>query len=108
MKATWTGRRAAVALLVVLVVVLGWMVLDGVGATNPVRDGLTGVVSPLQLVFSRAMRPLTDQLDALQRSVDLLGENQALMVEISEPPQPVGSPEGGATGKRGSAPAAEL
>jgi rod shape-determining protein MreC len=78
------GHRSAVALVVVLFVVLVWMVLDGVGAANPIRDSLTGVISPLQLVFSRAVRPLTSQFTGLRRGADLVRENEDLTKQIAE------------------------
>ncbi|MFO7696747.1 MAG: rod shape-determining protein MreC [Anaerolineae bacterium] len=78
------GHRSAVALVVVLFVVLVWMVLDGVGAANPIRDSLTGVISPLQLVFSRAVRPLTSQFAGLRRGADLVRENEDLTKQTAE------------------------
>lgn len=78
------GHRSAVALMVVLLIVLVWLVLDGIGAANPVRDSLTGIISPLQLVFSRAARPLADQLDGLKRGADLARENRELRDEIAD------------------------
>jgi rod shape-determining protein MreC len=79
-----TGHRSAVALVVVLLIVLVLLVLDGIGAANPVRDSLNGVVSPLQLVFSRAISPLTDQLHRLQLGADLVRENRELTNKIAE------------------------
>ncbi|MHB1319338.1 MAG: rod shape-determining protein MreC [Anaerolineae bacterium] len=76
------GHRSAIALMAVLLMVLIWLVLDGVGAANPVRDSLTGVISPLQLVFSRAVSPLVHQLEGLGRGADLLRENRELKNEV--------------------------
>jgi rod shape-determining protein MreC len=78
------GHRAGVALVVVLGIVLTWLVFDSLGATNPIRDSLTGVISPLQLVFSRAASPITDQLAALGRGADLQRETEQLRDEIAD------------------------
>jgi rod shape-determining protein MreC len=68
----------------VLGIVLTWLVFDSLGATNPIRDSLTGVISPLQLVFSRAASPITDQLAALGRGADLQRETEQLRDEIAD------------------------
>jgi rod shape-determining protein MreC len=77
-----SGHRAAIALAVVLAVVLAWLVFDSLGAGNPIRDGFTGVISPLQLVFSRAVSPVMDQLAALGRGAELQREAGHLRDEI--------------------------
>lgn len=78
------GHRSAIALVVVLAMMLVWLLLDGVGAVNPIRDTLTGIVAPLQLVFGRALSPIADQLEALGRGAELQRENQELENQIAE------------------------
>jgi len=78
------GHRSATALVIVLAMMLVWLLLDGVGAVNPIRDTLTGIIAPLQLVFGRALSPVTDQLEALGRGAELQRENQELENQLAE------------------------
>lgn len=68
----------------VLGTVLLWLVLDSTGATNPIRDALTGIVSPLQLVFGRVFDPVTDQLEALRQGAELVRQNRDLRQQLAE------------------------
>lgn len=78
------GHRSAIALVFVLAMMLVWLLLDGIGAVNPIRDTLTGIIAPLQLVFGRALSPVADQLEALGRGAELQRENQELKNQIAE------------------------
>jgi rod shape-determining protein MreC len=72
-----------VLLVVVLVLVFGWLVLDTIGSANPIRDSLTQVISPMQLVVSRAAQPLTNVLGGLGRGAALVRESDELKQEIA-------------------------
>jgi len=77
------GHRTAIAIAIVLTLVLAWPVLDGLGVVNPIRDTLTGLVSPLQLVFTRASAPVEHVLGAMRSSAHLAQENEDLREELS-------------------------
>ncbi len=78
-----TRHRSAVFLVVALAMVLVWLVLDSLGTTNPIRESLTGVIAPLQLVFTRAVSPVLDLVASFRARSDLQQENAELKEQIA-------------------------
>jgi len=75
--------RAVVAILV-LCVILAWLVLDSMGASNPIRDAFSRVVSPVQFAIHRTVSPLSRIGSAARQLRDLKAENEALRRENAE------------------------
>jgi len=78
-----TRHRSAVFLVIALAMVLVWLVLDSLGTTNPIRESLTGVIAPLQLVFTRAASPVLDLAASFRARADLQQENAELKEQIA-------------------------
>jgi len=78
-----TRHRSAVFLVIALAMVLVWLVLDSLGTTNPIRESLTGVIAPLQLVFTRAVSPVLDLVASFRARSDLQQENAELKEQIA-------------------------
>jgi len=78
-----TRHRSAVFLVIALAMVLVWLVLDSLGTTNPIRESLTGVIAPLQLVFTRAASPVLDLAASFRARSDLQQENAELKEQIA-------------------------
>jgi len=78
-----TRHRSAVFLVIALAMVLVWLVLDSLGTTNPIRESLTGVIAPLQLVFTRAASPVLDLVASFRARADLQQENAELKEQIA-------------------------
>jgi len=78
-----TRHRSAVFLVIALAMVLVWLVLDSLGTTNPIRESLTGVIAPLQLVFTRAASPVLDLVASFRARSDLQQENAELKEQIA-------------------------
>jgi len=75
--------RAAVVILV-LSLILAWLVLDILGASNPIRDIFSRVVSPIQFVIGRAVRPLSHLVSTVRHLGGLQSENEVLRRENAE------------------------
>jgi rod shape-determining protein MreC len=77
------SRNRLSAVVVILLVVLAWLVLDRVGASNPLRDAFAQVLTPAQLALSRLGRPLTTLGDRVRHLATLERENQSLRDEVA-------------------------
>lgn len=75
------SRQQAVIVVLFLALVLAWLVLDQVGPTNPVRDSVSQVLSPLQYVMQRIAQPAFQAGRWFGRLRDLQAENDALRAE---------------------------
>lgn len=77
-------RSRALAAILVLSVILAWLVSDQLGATNPIRDTFSRVLSPVQFVLERAVGPVGKVVNGVIHVVRLGAENQALRDENAE------------------------
>ena len=77
-------RSRAVAAILVLSVILAWLVFDQLGATNPIRDTFSRVLSPVQFVLQRAASPVGKVVNGVIHVVRLGAENEALRDENAE------------------------
>lgn len=77
-------RQWSVLTILVLALVLAWLVFDSLGPQNPLRDGLSQVISPLQLVTQRAWEPISAVFGSLRRISDVRAENEALRAEVAQ------------------------
>ncbi|MFH1085096.1 MAG: rod shape-determining protein MreC [Chloroflexota bacterium] len=83
-------RHQAVAVIAALALVLAWLVLDQRGGPNPIRDGLSYALAPIQFALTRAVRPLATitsyvgRLSQLERDhASLRQENATLRSQIT-------------------------
>ena len=76
-----SSRHQALVAILVLALVLSWLILEGTQRPNPIREGLSHVLSPIQLVVKRASQPLMAVLGRLQRLVQLQAELDRLRQE---------------------------
>lgn len=77
-------RSRAVAVIVVLCLVLGWLILEQMGGANPIRDAFSRVVSPIQFALRRGASPVYRVAREIRRLGSLGAENQALRKENAE------------------------
>lgn len=77
-------RQWALVIILVLLAALAWLVLDSLGPPNPLRDGLSQVLAPLQLVVKRAWEPVSGLFGGLQSASALRRENEALRDENAQ------------------------
>ncbi len=77
-------RSRALVVILVLSVILAWLLFDQFGATNPVRDTFSRVLSPVQLVLERVVSPISKVANGVMHAVRLGAENQALRDENAE------------------------
>ncbi len=77
-------RSRALAAILVLSVILAWLVFDQLGATNPIRDTFSRVLSPVQFVLQQAVSPIGKVVNGVIHVVRLGAENQALRNENAE------------------------
>ena len=77
-------RQWSIVIILVLLLILAWLVFDSLGAHNPLRDGLSQVISPLQLVTKRAWEPVSGLFAGVGRMSELRRENEGLHAEVSE------------------------
>ena len=77
------SRNRAVAVVLILSFVLGWLILDQTGGPNPVRDAFSVVVSPVQFAVYRLARPLFRVAGRLKSMTSLESDNEALRQEIT-------------------------
>lgn len=75
------SRQRLLVVILVLLLILAWLILDRAGATNPLRDSFSQVLTPIQLVLHRAGRPLFRVADEIGRLSRLNQENQVLREE---------------------------
>ena len=78
------SRSWAVTVILLLLLMLSWIVFEGAGETNPIRDAFSRVLSPLQFAVGRASRPLVRAFDRLGRLTDVETENDQLRRENAE------------------------
>lgn len=83
-------RHQAIVVILVLALILAWLVLDQRGGPNPIRDGLSYALAPMQFALTRAMRPVATvtgylgRLSQLERdNATLRGENATLRNQIT-------------------------
>ncbi len=77
-------RQWSIIIILVLLLILAWLVFDSLGAQNPLRDGLSQVISPLQLVTKRAWEPISGLFAGVGRMSELRRENESLRAEVAE------------------------
>lgn len=77
------SRNRLTAIVVTLLVVLAWLVLDRVGASNPLRDVFAQVLTPAQLALSRLGRPITRLGERVRHLTALEHENESLRAEAA-------------------------
>ncbi len=75
------SRQRLLVVILALSLILAWLILDRVGAANPLRDSFSEVLTPVQLVLHRAGRPLFRLVDEVGRLSHLNQENQSLREE---------------------------
>jgi rod shape-determining protein MreC len=68
----------------VLSVILAWLAFDQLGATNPIRDTFSRVLSPVQFVLQRVASPVGKVINGVIHVVRLGAENEALRNENAE------------------------
>jgi rod shape-determining protein MreC len=76
-----SSRHQALVVILVLVLVLGWLFLEGAERPNPIREGLSHLLSPLQLVIKRASQPFAQAFSRVQRLGELQREFDRLVQE---------------------------
>jgi rod shape-determining protein MreC len=74
-------RGRAIAVIVVLALILAWLVLDQAGGVNPVRDGFSRLLAPVQLVLGRLVRPVSDLWQSAGHWFSLQKDYEALRQE---------------------------
>jgi rod shape-determining protein MreC len=77
-------RGRAVFVILILALVLAWIVLDQTGESNPIRDGFSRVISPLQFALKRASGPVGSVLSWISHLTTLDQTNQMLRKENTE------------------------
>ncbi len=75
------SRRRLLLMILVLGLILAWSVADRFGPSNPLRDALARIITPVQLAFHRAGRPLFNAAERVTRLTHLEAENEALRAE---------------------------
>lgn len=75
------SRQRLLVVILVLSLILAWLILDRVGAANPLRDAFSQVLTPAQLALHRVGRPLVRLADEVGRLSRLNQEDQALREE---------------------------
>ena len=78
------SRTWAVTVILLLLLMLSWIVFEGIGETNPVRDAFSRVLSPLQFAIGRAARPILRTVDRLGRLTTVEADNDQLRRENAE------------------------
>ncbi len=77
-------RQWALVVILALLLVLAWLVFDSLGPPNPLRDSLSQIISPLQLVTKRAWEPVSGLFARLRSASELQRENEALRAENAQ------------------------
>jgi len=75
------SRQRAIVVILVLALVLTWLVFDQLDRPNPLRDALSRIASPVQLVLRRGSRPLSHAWSRIGSLSDLEQENERLRDE---------------------------
>ena len=75
------SRQRAIVVILVLALVLTWLVFDQLDRPNPLRDALSRIASPVQLVLRRGSRPLSDAWQRIGSLSELEQENERLREE---------------------------
>jgi len=78
------SRHWSVALILVLGLILAWLILDRTQPTNPLRDALTQVLSPLQYVVAQGASSSPKVLAGFTSRSELYRENQELKEQIAD------------------------
>ncbi|MBC7255639.1 MAG: rod shape-determining protein MreC [Chloroflexi bacterium] len=75
------SRRRLLLVVLVLGIILTWSVIERFGPSNPLRDALARLVTPVQLVLHRAGRPVFNFAERVARLKRLEAENESLRAE---------------------------
>ncbi len=75
------SRRRLLLIVLVLGLILTWSVAERFGPSNPLRDALARLVTPLQLALHRAGRPVFNLTERVAHWAHLEAENEALRAE---------------------------
>lgn len=75
------SRRRLLLIVLVLGIILTWSVTERFSPSNPLRDALTRLVTPVQLVLHRAGRPVFNLAERVARLKRLEAENESLRAE---------------------------
>lgn len=75
------SRRRLLLIILALGLILIWSAADRFGPSNPLRDALARLITPIQLVFHRAGRPIFNLTERVARLTRLELENEALRAE---------------------------
>lgn len=75
------SRRRLLLIILVLGLILAWSAANRFGPSNPLRDALARLVTPVQLALHRAGRPLFNLTERVARLTRLEAENEALRAE---------------------------
>jgi rod shape-determining protein MreC len=78
------SRSWAVTVILLLLLMLSWIMFEGAGETNPIRDAFSRVLSPVQFAIGRVSRPMLRSLDHLGRLTAVETENDQLRRENAE------------------------
>lgn len=75
------SRRRLLLIILVLGLILAWSAADRFGSSNPLRDALARLITPVQLVLHRMGRPIFNLTERLARLARLEAESEALRAE---------------------------
>lgn len=78
------SRHRAIVVILALSLILAWLIFEGMGDANPIRDAFSRVLSPIQFATQRMTRPLFQATGKIKRLAHLAAENEALHRENAE------------------------
>ncbi len=78
------SRGQAIVIILVLSLILAWLVLDSTAGSNPIRDGFSRIVSPIQYALSRLLSPLRSVFGGGGGELSVRAQNEALRRENAE------------------------
>lgn len=71
----------AIFVVLILALVLAWLILDQTDASNPIRNAVSYVISPVQFALERLVRPVRQALGGVSEWFSLRTDNEALREE---------------------------
>jgi len=77
-------RSRAAVIILVLSLILAWLVLDSMGASNPLRDAFSRILSPVQFAMKRMVSPLSRLASTAGHLGSLQEESEVLRRENAE------------------------
>jgi rod shape-determining protein MreC len=77
-------RGRAIVVILALALILAWLVLDQTGRPNPIRDGFSRVIAPVQFGLQRAFGPVSRVLGWVGHLSSMARENDVLRQENNE------------------------